>query len=325
MNYRIITGLFLVFFISGCLSFPLGGKGDKSDQPVKFDSKQYLVAKGYGKTKSDSISQAKAELANIFEARISSDVTSQVKQITDSNSGSSFTKSIESDINVQSNVELQGVQVGEPRRWLLEFVTEAAIDKAQARETWTRDIQNIDAQMDVLLDKANTEKSKLQKFLPLKKALVLWVEREAALSRLRVVDGQDIQARDFKSIIEPISEIKSSMLVYLAISGSEKGAVRDVVSEILTDNGFKVTDSKSQSDVVIDGKVTVEKINNSNQRFKFSRATVSINILDRKTRAQVGQVKESEQGEHLNYEEATHLAITRVSKRVADKIVQYFN
>lgn len=291
-----------------------------------FSSSRYLTAKGYGQSKPESVRQAKAELSNIFEARISSDVTSKVKQVTDSVKGSSFNKSIQSQIRVVSDIQLEGVQVGDTERDQGEYITIAALDKYNARDKWIGDIHKVDTQIDVLLTKSNAAKSKILKLLPLKKVLELWVQREVTLSRLRVIGfASEIEQKDLKEILLKISEIKSSMLIDIDVSGKHGPAVRDMVAEILTDNGFKIGDYESNSDVLISGSVKIDEVKNNNPRFKFSRATVSLNIIETTSNNQVGQVSENERGAGLNYDEAAHTAVKKVSDKVSDKLIQYFN
>jgi len=296
------------------------------EEPIDFNSSRFLTAKGYGSSKPESIIHAKAELSNIFQAKISSDVTSKVKQVTDSIKGDSYTKSLQSQIQVVSDIELEGLQIGETQKERSEYVTTVGLDKIKAKEKWERDIKKVDTEIDILVNKSNGARSKILKLLPLKKVLGLWVEREVTISRLRVIGfASEFERKDLKNILQTISDIKSEMLIDIDISGVQGPAVRDKVAEILTDNGFKIGDFETKSDVSISGSVKIDEVKNNNPRFKFARATVSLNINDSNSKSQVGQVSENDRGAGLNYEEATHLSIKKVSEKVSDKLIQYFN
>ncbi len=293
---------------------------------IDLASSRYLSAKGYGASKPEAIRQAKAELSNIFEARISSDVTSKVRQVTDSMKGASFNKSIKSKIRVESDIELEGVITGPVKREHGEYVAVAALDKYRAKEKWGNDINKVDSKIDVLLKKSNSAQSKILKLMPLKKVLNLWVEKEVSLSRLRVLGfSSEFPQKDLKPILMKISNLKSAMLIDLDVSGTNGQSVRDNVAEFLTNNGFKIGDFESDADILITGSVKIKKVKNNNPRFKFSRAVVSLNILDTSTNNQVGQIAENARGAGLNYEEAAHKAVKKVSKKVSEKLVQYFN
>lgn len=307
-------------------SLPPKPKVTVVEEPVDFSSSRYLTAKGYGSSKPESIIHAKAELSNIFQAKISSDVTSKVKQVTDSIKGDSYTKSLQSQIQVVSDIELEGLQIGETQKERSEYVTTVGLDKIKAKEKWERDIKKVDTEIDILVNKSNASRSKILKLLPLKKVLGLWVEREVTISRLRVIGyASEFERKDLKNILQTISDIKSEMLIDIDISGAQGPAVRDKVAEILTDNGFKIGDFESKSDVSISGSVKIDEVKNNNPRFKFARATVSLNINDSNSKSQVGQVSENERGAGLNYEEATHSSIKKVSEKVSEKLIQYFN
>jgi hypothetical protein len=184
----------------------------------------------------------------------------------------------------------------------------------------------VDTEIDVLLTKSRKATSKILKLLPLKKVLELWVQREVTLSRMRVIGfASDVENRDLKEILMMISDIKSSMLIDIDVSGAKGRAVRDTVAEILTDNGFKIGDFESQADVLVSGSVKIDPVNNNNPRFKFSRATVSLDIIETSANSQVGQVSENERGAGLNHDEAAHQAVKKVSEKVSEKLVQYFN
>ena len=296
------------------------------EDKIDFNSSRYLTAKGYGSSKPESINQAKAELSNIFKSKISSDVTSRVKQVTDSVKGSSYNKSIQSHIRVVSEIELEGVQTGEAPKEHGEYVAIAALDKFKAKEKWGRDIGKLDTEIEILINKSNSSHSKIMKLLPLKKVLGLWVEREIMISRLRVIGfASEFDNKDLKNILQSISDIKSEMLIDIDISGNKGSSVRDTVAEILTDNGFKIGDYESKSDVSITGSIKIDEVKNNNPRFKFSRGTVSLNIIDSTSNNQVGQISENERGAGLNYEEASHSAVKKVSEKISEKLIQYFN
>ena len=296
------------------------------EAPADLSSSRYLSAKGYGASKPGAIRQAKAELSNIFEARISSDVTSKVRQVTDSIKGASFNKSIQSKIRVESDIELEGVITGPIKRESGEYVAVAAIDKLKAKEKWGNDIQKLNTKIDVLLKKSKSAQSKILKLMPLKKVLALWVEKEVALSRIRVLGfSSEFPQKDLKPILLQISQLKSGMLIDLDVSGTHGNTVRDNVAEILTDNGFKIGDFESDADLLITGSVKIKQVKNNNPRFKFSRAIVSLNIIDTSNNNQVGQVSENARGAGLNYDEAAHNAVKKVYKKVSKKLVQYFN
>ncbi len=305
---------------------PVSSVAPVVEEKFDFNSSRYLTAKGYGSSKPESIKQAKAELSNIFKAKISSDVTSKVQQVSDSVKGSSYTRSLQSRVQVVSEIELEGLQVGETQKERSEYVTIVALDKIKAKEKWERDIQRVDTEIDILIDKSNKSDSKIQKLLPLKKVVELWVDREASLSRLRIIGyASEFDRKDMRAILQAISDIKSSMLIKVDISGPNGKAVRDKVAEHLTDNGFKIGDFESRADVSIQGSVKIDEVKNNNPRFKFARATVSLNVLDALSGNQVGQVSENERGTGLNHEEASHVSIKKVSGKVSEKLVQYFN
>jgi uncharacterized protein YdgA (DUF945 family) len=160
--------------------------------------------------------------------------------------------------------------------------------------------------------------------LPLKKSLELWVKREVTVSRLRVI-GSDAEKRDLKDILMAISDLKSSMLIDIDVAGASGPSVRDTVAKILTNNGFKIGEYNSKADVDVKGSIKIDTLDLNNPRFKFSRATVSLNIMDAATGSQVGQIAENYRGAGINNDEAAHKAVKKVSELISEKLIQYFN
>ncbi len=299
---------------------------NEPEATIDLASSRYLTAKGYGASKPEAIRQAKAELSNIFEAKISSEVKSKVRQVSDSIKGPSFKKSIQSKIRVESSIELEGVITGPVKREQGEYVAVVALDKYKAKEDWGNDINKLNAKIDVLLKKSSSAKSKILKLIPLKKILGLWVEKEVLISRLRVLGfSSEFPQKDLKPILINISNLKSSMLIDLDVSGAHAQTVRDSIAETLTDRGFKIGDYESDADILVTASVTIKKVKNNNPRFKFSRARVSLTILDSSTNNQVGQITADARGAGLNYDEAARKAVGKVTKKVWKKLVEYLN
>jgi hypothetical protein len=114
------------------------------------------------------------------------------------------------------------------------------------------------------------------------------------------------------------------MLIDIDIAGKYGQTVRDLISKILTEQGFKVGDFESQSDILISGSVNINKVKNNNENFKFARAIVSLKIINSGTGKQVGQVSEDARGAHLNYDEASHRAVKKVSTTISTKLMELF-
>ena len=331
MKRKYLILLPLIIFITGCITATQKHKNVENTQPELiqiYDTSHYLSAKGRGMSESEAVMQAKAELSSIFSAQIASDLTSKSKLLDEASGESSFTKSIESSIRVISNTKLQGIQIEKIWKENGEYVALAVLDKYSFKETETNKINQIDTKISVLLEESDSAKSRFSKLKPLKKILNLWTEREAALSRLRVLGFSDSEFKqhDLKSILLNISTYKADMLIFIEISGEYAHDVKDIISEILTNDGFKVKklDSDSKPDIIISGTVVTKEVHNDNQNFKFSRAIVSLNIIDSILDSQIGQISENIRATGLTHKEADRRAIKKLSYKLKEKILNFF-
>lgn len=298
-----------------------------AESPRDFSESTHLTAKGYGESKPEAIRRAKAELSNIFQSRIESDVSSVTRAVTESGKGNSLYKNVQSKIRVASAVELEGVEVGAVTQDGREYTAEVALNRERAAQKWTDDMGRIVARIDVEEEAARTSSGKLLKLKHLNSAMALFIEREALVSRLRVIgrpvagSGQEA----FASLAGRVQEIKTQFRINLEVHSADGQELALKLAKELTQAGFFVGNSKSDSDVTLRVALALSQVKNNDPNFKFMRATADVSIVDPTTEKMVGHLNENQRGAHLTYDEAGVKAISKLSEELSRKIVAYFN
>ncbi len=313
----------------------LTGSPDAAPSPqslpenVDYSSSRYLKATGMGQSDAEARRMAKAELSNIFESKISSEVLTSAKAFTDISGGEKFKKSIEHNISVISAVQLKGVQIG--KTWYDKksrvYYAEAVLDRYKAREQWNGDIEKIDTVIKAEFKNFSNLPSPVSHLIPIRKILKLWIEKEVLVSRLKVIGFPEPGFSDYniKNLIEMIPQIRSKIRIYIAMEGDYARQIENAISRTLTGEGFNISNMRNGADVLVAGRVETEPVRLNNPDFKFVRARVSLAVTDLSSGTKVGDVSSNVRKGHISIKEAEHKAIQSVSKSVSKELIKQFS
>lgn len=296
----------------------------------EYPASKYLTATGIGQSESEARRQAKAELSNIFESKVSSDIRKRVKSVIGETGNETVTRDAEQNIRVVSAIQLKGVQIG--KTWYNQeqkvYYALAILDRHQARENWQSELDDIDGKIEAALTSLDSLKSSFSKLQSLRNTHRQWIEREAIASRLRVLGFHDFSMKDYdvKTIFHKIQQIRANMLILIDIQGGEYAElIQKVISEKLSKEGFALSDMGKRANIFINGSVKIEPVKLNNPELKYARVTVSMAIIDSEIDITVGELTENKRAAHLNYTEAAHQAVKKVSNSIAQKLVEYFD
>jgi len=287
----------------------------------------HLIAKGYGQSRPEAVRRAKAELSNIFESRIESDISSVTRAVTDSAQGDTLYKNVQSKIRVASSVELEGVEVGPVTKDGREYVAEVGLDRERAAEKWHHDMARLNARIEVEEKATRTSPGKLMQLKHLNKAMDLFIEREAIVSRLRVINrpAQGAGHKKFKALVSNLQEIKTNFRINLKIDSPNGENLTHKLSKKLTEAGFLVEANGHSGDVTLHITLSLSRVKINNPNFKFMRATADVAIIDPVTGKMVGSFNENKREGHVTYQEAGVKATRTLAGKLSQQIIAYFN
>lgn len=331
--FKVLLSHFLLFFFFACATEQgsIKKKEIKSAGASNFSSGKYLTATGIGASEKEARLSAKAELAAIFESKVSSDVINRVRSVVEASGKETVTRDDERNIKVLSSVELKGVEIG--KTWYDEkqraYYAVATLERAKARDDWQKEIDKIDDEIELITGTLPSQKSDFSRFKSLKKARQLWMTKEVTISRLRVLGYSDSSMADYeiKNILSEIERLKSRFLIYISVESTKSNyaeIISSEISEYLSNEGYLITDERGRGNLIMEASLKVSPVELKNPDWKFARAILNLSIIDKNTGLTVGEISENKRSSHLTYDEAAHKAVKTVSRLCAEKIIEYF-
>lgn len=303
-------------------------KTKKRNIDLKYPEEEYLSTTGIGRSEKLARENAIAEMSNYFESKVTSDISNKVKSIVTSG-GERVTRKSEQQLRIISSVELKGVEI--TGTWYdqsqMFYYAVAALHKKRARNNWQREIDLLDNMIEAKLSSTDILKSPFAKLSPLKEAEKMWIKRATIVSRLNVLGYADRSKPDYeiKKLISQIAKIKASIKIKVNIKGHENASdVADLISEMLTKKDYLLTKGTG-ANIYINGNVRVKSVNLNSTDWKFSRATISISIVDAITGSTIAELSENKRQGHSTYEEAGHKAVKKASQLIKEKLSKFFN
>jgi hypothetical protein len=295
----------------------------------EYTSDRFLTATGIGQSDSEARRMAKAEMSTIFEAKIESEIASNIKSVTASESMEEFQKKTESHIKIKSDVQLQGVEIG--KTWFDEdtgsHYAVAVLDRYKARDQWSEGLETLEGTVDLEYKRLENNKSPILRLASAKKIYGLLLEVVTLKSRLRVIGFPDVDSSEHNlgSMVELASNIKNKMLIQVDIKGDRSLEVAGEISQHLTQHGYKLTSMSEKADVLISGTVKTEPVKLRNPGWEFSRAIISLAVIDVMTNNEVQNIKDSVRKGHVDYNEASREASMKAAQEVSEKFLAHFD
>jgi hypothetical protein len=145
MNIRLllIAALLTLIACGGLGTPPVTTAGEK-DFSKDYPKDKYMSEVGMGQSEPEAKNRAKAELSLIFESRIRTDTLDQMRSVLASSGAEQFEQSIESKIKVESNVELQGLEIARVWKKGATYYALAVLERAKAHREWSRRVSDMD-------------------------------------------------------------------------------------------------------------------------------------------------------------------------------------
>lgn len=329
----VISALCLPLLLFACAAekASLVSVKERTERAPALSSEKYLTATGIGDSEKEARLNARAELAAIFESKVSSDVINRVKSVVEASGRETVTRDDERNIRVLSSVELEGVETG--RTWYDEkqsaYYAVALLDRQKARESWQNEADLIDDEIELILASLDSKQSDFGRFQSLKKARQRWLGKEVTLSRLRVLGYSDtsVATYNIKDILSGIERLKSQFLIFISLDGADNRftqIIRDEITKNLSREGYLLTEEKARGNLLIEATLKVTPVELNNPEWKFARAILNLSVVDKVSGLTVAEISENKRASHLTYDEAAHKAVKSVAKMSAEKIIEYF-
>jgi hypothetical protein len=323
MTKKIIITLILFYFLfyfSGCAANNnLSHKTINHGYTQDFPSSSYITAHAGGKTLTDAMMQAKAEIAGMFESRIMSDLSSRAESVIDRSGNESFSKTVKTNIQIVSCAKIQGMEI--KKTWFDKnsgtWHALAVLDRHKSKSIWDQEIEEIDSKIKALLNTKKT--SDIVRLVSLKKIAKLWIARESVAIRLKIAGFSDSGFKDFdiRQFFDELTAVHSGLRIYIQITGDKHKIIKEYISQAFSAKGFVLTDNREDADTFITGTSNVGPVQiQRRDNVKFARAEILLTITDLYGN-KVLEIVKNKRAAHQNYDEAAYKAVKKCSEIIA--------
>jgi hypothetical protein len=332
---KLISIFSLIIILFGCASTTPVVK--KSGKPAWVDNPKgtypeaaYLYAIGEGSRRQYAEENAVANLSKIFESKVSVDqtVTEQYKELM-TKDGGSFSNETTSNqsVNIQSNQTLFNVKFGETyTNNLGQIVVIAYMNRLETGDIYQEKINENAVRIQELLKKAQNSKNAEERYSYLYACDTIASMNQILLGQL------DIISSSMKALVElnydrddirkKMSNAASKITFHIKINGDKNNQIKSSLSEILTNEGFNVSNIAIYNVV---GTITIEDVD-LQRKEKFVRWNLNLDVKSNEKTVLTYQ-KSGREG-HLNKSEAEARAFrkakTKIEHEIKTKLKQYF-
>jgi hypothetical protein len=262
---KIITFLLVLLFFTNNIG--ASSKLPKWVQDVAGDCKDgNICAVGSGKSLNTAKADARNNIQKVFETKISSSFSTDIK-----NKNDNINEYYSDSLQENSEGILKGIVISKTFKDGEGFYVLASLDKENMAKEVKIDIENSDKQMKVLL---NDNKTYL-----IKKLEYVYNNRNLLNKKYLFLTGKSIpEVVKYKDINKYKQKAReNSKSYFLAIDNLE---IKNLIENLLNDNGIKIAKAKENAQRVISGKITTKKEFLDVDDFEKYSISLTLNVLN---------------------------------------------
>lgn len=248
---RILLSAFAVLLASPALAAPPAWVDGRDS---RYSTDKYVVGVGKGTSRDSADIDARAEVARVFESKVSavmSDFSAAASKVNSSGKGVSVeVQAVERFSQVTAKKTLSGVEIRERAKDGGTFYGLALLDRKQCINSLKAQIETIDAKVKSAVSAAESG-DKLKAFKHYGKALNLMDDRQGLNAMLRVCDrsGQGVRPPvSVDDLVSKFDDAASDFKLGLIVEGSGADRVRDCIMEQLGDKGYQITEVRIEDE-----------------------------------------------------------------------------
>jgi len=323
---RKIIVLFYGFLCCCCL---LGAKGMGSQRPIWVDNPsaeynplQYLSAVGFGSSRSIAEDNARANLARIFESKISSESRHEERYselITSSDANFSNQTDQKTQVRVLSSLTLSNVQVG--KSWTDELghvYVLVYLHRNSTAELYHSKIQDNSKKIMAYLERALEEDGQWENYALLAAADELNRENQELIAQLRIISTGDAglisTSLPYDSeVLSMQTQAAGARISFKVVCDNKEGlALLPLIREVITNLGFRISDD---ADNIVRYTYSTEELSLDNPRNKYIRYQINISVSDSHAQ-QIFNFTDSGREAHFTFQDARERAMRTASSKI---------
>jgi len=343
MKSKIIFAVSLSIFVASAVSAAPPAWVDGKD--ARFSPKVYVIGVGTGPTREAADNDARAEVARVFESKVTAvmkDFQKAASTVNSSGKGVNVeVQEVSKFTQVATNKTLTGLEIKTRAKDGKTHYSLALLKRDHCVSSLTSEINTLDGQISAAVSRAGSG-DKLKAFKSYGNALNLMDDREGKNAMLRVCAGTG------RGITAPISlgeltakfdEVSGNFKLGVILEGRGAERVRDCIMEKMSDKGYEITeisirddaDGESKAgakdpadlsnyDAVLKGKLRSEKAGKVAGSI-LVRTSLTVKLVNTKTNKVLKTYRGSRKEGRPTVEGAVALAAHKICKKHVKKIV----
>lgn len=280
----IMKKLLIVLFAFMLFSCATGKDAWVKDPYSMYPQSDYVCAVGYGHNPEEAAINAKRELASLFGMSIEA-VTkrSLSEEYRDNGIGISETYSELFSSDTQTTVfvdNLFGVRIAEEIEKDGKFIALAVMEKAPTIAQYRKELPFM---KNALVENESSIAANSGSFYSIGMANDYYKNVEqynAHVGIYNYLSGADYEYYDLSKAQKVVIDASSLVSLSVDVEGDESGAVNAALSEVFTDNGFRVLDCGSNPTSVASVKIAWSEFKGIGNPFTFANYNVKVSIYD---------------------------------------------
>jgi hypothetical protein len=254
----------------------------------KYPDTKYMTGVGIGADLDGARSNARAEIARTFRARVQQTLTDQQTESSTSSGKkrgpAQGTQKSQMDTTLSTDTLLEGVAVAETfydakakKHYAL-----AVLDKIALRRTLTGQIVEKEQTISVERNRANESQNPLERARALSAAVAAARERDELSARRRIVDPSgmvDMPTGSTSELETALNKTLSDIPVTVTAEGPDGSKVRDVVTAQITGLGLKVSEG-TKSGLAVKAKLDVSPFDRGVPEWTFFQWNGTVELVD---------------------------------------------
>lgn len=231
-------------------------------------SKNEICVVGSGDTLELAQANARKNISKYFETKIDAKFISSISS--DENNVEQYSSS---EVQETTQNKLKGVEITKTYFDGSEFYALATLDKILVIKDIKNNIDKIDSQMEILMNKANCNVSQLEE---------LYKAREELNNQYLLLSGGIIPEKiSYKQILDKKNK-NTELSFYIEAYSSFEKDIKNYLSNILLSNGFTLSNDKTKADRIISLDISKQEIQINVKGFIKEEYSLNIKSIDNK-------------------------------------------
>ncbi|MBI5551043.1 MAG: LPP20 family lipoprotein [Desulfobacterales bacterium] len=302
-----------------------GGAVKKEEETAKaesFDAQKYLTADAVGPTEGEAKRSALAALAAVFNARVRAETQSTATSYVDGQAGEQFEKQVAQMVRVETDVQLQGAQIG----WVHPeegggYRALAVLNRDQAAGRWRNELARLQAELDAGQTGLATLKGRLPRLAALNRLAATMAAMAVTETRLSVLGRPAMPVdSDYTAMLAERSQLVNGACFFIEMEGESAAHFAHSLEALITAQGYRLCNSAEQAAGLIRGEVWIQPLALDHRNARFVRALADVTLIDQDSGDRMAAFSENVRKGHMDENEALRQAIDALAQTTAARI-----